>query len=73
MPVAPSQIEEPTAAAIDAAMQEIERTEHLRIARNLVEDGTCFSCARQTLRLIQTGGRFALSCPCNFISPRPSS
>ncbi len=73
MPVAPSQIEEPTAAEMDAAMQEIYQAERERVFREMIESGDCGFCSRPTLRLIQMGGRVALSCPCNFVSPRPSS
>jgi hypothetical protein len=73
MPVAHSQIEEPTAAEIDAAMQEIHRAERERIFRDMVNEGACGFCSKKTLRLILTGGRMALACPCQFLSPRPSS
>ena len=72
MPVAPSQIEEPTVAEVDAAMQEIYQAERERIFREMVDSGECGFCSRPTLRLIQIGERLALSCPCSFVSPRPS-
>ena len=65
---APSHLdtEPPCDAEIDAFMAEIEFTESCRRARQLVLERTCFFCFEQTLRLMHTGGRWALTCACGF-------
>ena len=70
MPVAPSQIEEPTVAEVDAAMQEIYQAERERIFRECVDEGLCGYCSRRTMRLMPFAGGWALICACHFKDPQ---
>lgn len=67
MTVAPEHaIESPSDEELAEFYDEVDRQESMRRARDLVLEGTCFYCGRQTLRMMHTGGRYALTCPCEF-------